>query len=95
MATTPKHLDFTNTQFLLIGESSGIEKATQSDKRDRNSADIETTIEEMERLENEDAERMEHLGKDDSSAIFADLQARAADYPKLQTTFQALDTFVE
>ncbi len=42
---------------------------------------------EMEELEDEDAARMTHLGKDDSEAIYADLEAHAEDYHKLQTAF--------
>ncbi len=44
-------------------------------------------IEEMEKLEHEDTVRMNHLGKGDAGAIFADLEAQARNYPKLQTTF--------
>ena len=44
-------------------------------------------MEEMEKLEAEDTQRMKHLSKDDSTAVFADLQVRAGDYPKLKTTF--------
>ena len=41
----------------------------------------------MEKLEEEDAERMKGLSEDDSGRIFADLEVRAKDYPKLQTEF--------
>ncbi|KAI1758929.1 hypothetical protein GGR53DRAFT_192013 [Hypoxylon sp. FL1150] len=84
-ATEPKHLDYPNTQFLLIGESSGLEKATEPQKEQKK--DQEKPIEELEKLEDEDTHRMEGLQGDDSAAIFADLHARAQDYPKLQTTF--------
>ena len=87
MGTSPKHLDIVGTQFLLVGESSGIEKATQPDKKDQKDGDKEDPKEELEKLEDEDTERMKHLGKDDSDAIFADLEVHAKDYPKLQTTF--------
>ncbi|KAI1081412.1 hypothetical protein F5B20DRAFT_64453 [Whalleya microplaca] len=83
-ATQPKHLDFVNTQFLLVGESSGIKKATEPQKGEEGN---ENPLEEMEKLEDEDTHRMESLQGDDSTAIFADLQARVKDYPKLQTTF--------
>ncbi len=59
----------------------------QPDGKGPESGSKEEPIEEMERLEDEDARRMKHLGDDDASAIFADLEARAKDYPKLQTTF--------
>ncbi|KAI6090681.1 hypothetical protein F4821DRAFT_255915 [Hypoxylon rubiginosum] len=84
-ATEPKHLDYPNTQFLLIGESSGLEKATEPQKDQKE--DQEKPIEELEKLEDEDTHRMEGLQGDDSAAIFADLHARAKEYPKLQTTF--------
>lgn len=87
VGTLPEHLDYPNTQFLLIGESSGVEKATQSGDSDRETANGGNTLEEMEDLEKADTDRMKHLGEDDSSAIFADLRAHAKDYPGLQTTF--------
>lgn len=86
MGTLPKHL-IPNAQFLLVGESSGLDKAMQPDEKDNKSQDKEQPIEEMEKLEEEDIERMEHLGKDASEAIFADLGTQAKGYPTLQTTF--------
>lgn len=86
MGTLPKHL-VPNAQFLLVGESSGLDKAMQADEKEDKSEDTKQPVEEMEKLEDEDTERMEHLGKDASEAIFADLGAQAKDYPKLQTTF--------
>lgn len=86
MGTLPKHL-IPNAQFLLIGESSGIEKAMQPDEKDQKAEGKVEPIEELEKLEDEDTERMQNLGKDDSDAIFTDLEAHAKDYPKLQTTF--------
>ncbi|KAI1778455.1 hypothetical protein F4818DRAFT_301668 [Hypoxylon cercidicola] len=85
MGTQPKHLNYPNTQFLLIGESSGIQKATEPQKDQEDGQ--EKPIEELEKLEDEDTHRVEGLQGDDSEAIFADLHARAKDYPKLQTTF--------
>ncbi|KAI1488293.1 hypothetical protein F5X96DRAFT_646268 [Biscogniauxia mediterranea] len=84
--TQPKHLDYVNTQFLLIGETSGIAKATEPQKEDQEN-DKEEPREEMEKLEDEDTHRMEGLKGDDSASIFSDLHAHAKDYPKLQTTF--------
>lgn len=86
MGTLPKHL-IPNAQFLLVGESSGLDKAMQQDSKDENDDTKQEPIEELEKLEDEDTERMEHLGKDASEAIFSDLTAQAKDYPKLQTTF--------
>ncbi|KAK3298734.1 uncharacterized protein B0H64DRAFT_81636 [Chaetomium fimeti] len=84
--TQPKHLDYANAQFLLVGESSGTEKALAPQEEDEKEGKVEPA-EEMEELEEEDTERMKGLSKDDSGRIFADLQADAGDYPKLQTTF--------
>ncbi|GAB1311499.1 hypothetical protein MFIFM68171_01709 [Madurella fahalii] len=84
--TQPKHLDYVNTQFLLVGESSGLEKALAQQKEDQEEGKAEPA-EEMEKLEEEDTKRMKDLSKDDSGRIFADLQVHAGDYPKLQTTF--------
>ncbi|KAI0846011.1 hypothetical protein F5Y00DRAFT_272373 [Daldinia vernicosa] len=85
IATQPKHLDYVNTQFLLIGEKSGIQKATEPQKGQK--GDYEDPVEELEKLEDEDTHRMKSLPGDDSAAIFQDLHVRAQDYPKLQTTF--------
>ncbi|KAK4151122.1 hypothetical protein C8A00DRAFT_45631 [Chaetomidium leptoderma] len=86
VSTQPKHLDYVNTQFLLVGESSGVDKALEPQKEDQKEGKAEPA-EEMEMLEDEDAQRMKGLGDDDSGRIFADLQVHAGDYPKLQTTF--------
>ena len=86
MSTLPEHLDVPKTQFLLIGESSGLEKAMEIADEDKGSGKA-GPMDELETLEHEDTERMEQLGKDDSAAIFADLQVHVKDYPKLQTTF--------
>ncbi|KAI1420561.1 hypothetical protein F5Y12DRAFT_111548 [Xylaria sp. FL1777] len=87
MPSRPHHLDYVNTQFLLVGESSGIEKATKPQKEDEKEGK-EKPEEELETLEDEDTHRMEALKHDDSAAIFADLGALAKDYPKLKTTFE-------
>jgi hypothetical protein len=83
--SNPKHLDVEGAQVLLIGESGGLEKATEPEAgKDSGEGDAK---EELEKLEEEDEERMEGLGKDDSESIFKDLHASAKDYPKLATTF--------
>lgn len=86
LPTQPNHLDYVNAQILMVGESSGIEKALETQKEDRQKG-VEEPAEEMEKLEEEDLERMKGLSKDDSTRIFSDLEANAKDYPKLQTTF--------
>ncbi|CAP67706.1 uncharacterized protein PODANS_1_15960 [Podospora anserina S mat+] len=84
--TQPRHLDYVNTQFLLVGESSGIAKALEQQKKDQKEGKNEPA-EELEQLEEEDAQRMQDLDDDDAARIFADLQADAGHYPKLPTTF--------
>ena len=67
MPLQPKLLEFVNAQFLLIGESSGVEKALEQLPRDEKK-DNETPMEEMEKLEGEDEIRVKHLkGKQLSS----------------------------
>ncbi|KAM0428924.1 hypothetical protein ACHAPT_006724 [Fusarium lateritium] len=86
LPSKPAHFDYVNTQVLLIGESSGIEKAVEPQKEDKKKGKEEPqTV--LENLEEDDVERMKHLAEDQSAAIFADLHAQAKDYPKLQTTF--------
>ena len=86
LPTQPKHLDYVNAQVLLIGESQGLEKALEPQKDDQKDGK-EDPQEALENLEEEDHKRMKDLGGSQSEAIFADLHARAKDYPKLQTTF--------
>lgn len=91
LPSQPRHLDFANTQLLLIGASSGLEKATAPQKKKSGDAggsgEEEEPWEELEELEDEDARRVEHLADGESGAIFADLQVHAEDYPRLKTTF--------
>lgn len=86
MGTVPKHL-VPNAQFLLVGESSGIQKAMEPDEKDKDDKDTNEPMEEMEELEHEDVKRMKHLGETDSDAIFLDLEAYAKDRPEIQTEF--------
>lgn len=72
--TKPEHLDYVNTQLLLIGEKSGVEKATEPSEADQKQ-DKDEPLEELEKLEDEDADRMNGLSEDDSRAIFQDLHA--------------------
>jgi hypothetical protein len=86
LPSQPKHLDHVKSQILLIGESSGIDKATKPQEEDQKH-DKEEPLEALEHLEEEDLNRMKGLAGDQSASIFADLEARAKDYPELQTTF--------
>lgn len=54
----PKHLDYANTQILLIGEHT--DKAVEATKKDQKH-DKDSPKEELEKLEHEDELRVEHL----------------------------------
>lgn len=61
MPLQPKLLQYTNTQFLIIGHSSSeTEKATERQPKDQ-ANEKDTSIEEKENLENEDELCVEHL----------------------------------
>lgn len=85
--TDPKHLDYVNAQFLLIGKSSGVQRAMARDKEKAGREEADEDLGEMVKLEDEDTKRMRDLADKDSTAIFADLQALTRDYPRLQTIF--------
>lgn len=81
----PVHLEYENTQLLLIGEGMGSTgKATELQQKDKEN-DTERPEEEIEKLEDENAHRVKHLDGDD--AIFADLGLSSQEYPKTQTTW--------
>ncbi|KAI9727826.1 MAG: hypothetical protein M1834_007973 [Cirrosporium novae-zelandiae] len=81
----PKFLDYPNTQFLIIGEGlEDISKTTEPQPKDKKH-DKETPLEEMEKLEDEDQIRVEHLKGDDS--VFDDLSLSSKEYPKVPTTW--------
>ncbi|KAL3951994.1 hypothetical protein ACCO45_013711 [Purpureocillium lilacinum] len=86
MPSRPNHLDYVNAQVLLVGESSGIDKAVEPQKEDEKDG-AEEPMEALEHLEDEDLNRMSDLAGDQSASIFADLHAQAKDYPSIQTTF--------
>lgn len=68
MPLKPELLDFANTQFLLVGQSGGIDNVIQS-----NTNGAEEIKEELERLEGEDEIRVEHLkGKNLVPGILGD-----------------------
>jgi hypothetical protein len=86
MPLKPELLEYPNTQFLIIGEGMGnIDSAMQEMSKDKKDDEKEAPIEEMEKLEDEDQIRVEHLKGDD--AIFADLGLSSKEYPKTQTTW--------
>lgn len=61
MALQPKHLDYVNTQFILIGhKDNALEKATDQPNQEDGEGK-EKPLEELEKLEHEDEIRVEHL----------------------------------
>lgn len=86
LPSKPAHFDYVNAQILFIGESEGIEKAVEPQKKDQKDGKEEPE-KILEHLEDDDVKRMKHLADDQSAAIYADLHVQAKDYPKLQTTF--------
>ena len=61
MPLQPKHLNYANAQFLLIGEGSGeLGRAVEATAKDQKH-EKETPQEEMEKLEHEDEHRAEGL----------------------------------
>ncbi|KAM0805487.1 hypothetical protein BDR22DRAFT_830313 [Usnea florida] len=86
MPLQPKLLNYDNTQFLLIGHNDdALEKAAKPQNGEEEEPEKETPLEEMETLEHEDENRVQHLKGDDS--VFTDLGLSAKEYPKLQTTW--------
>lgn len=70
MALQPKHLDYENTQFLIIGHNEpALEKASVQQPDDEKQAK-DTPQEELEKLDAEDEFRVQHLKGDNSAYIF-------------------------
>ncbi|CAH0046702.1 unnamed protein product [Clonostachys solani] len=86
LPSKPVHLDYPNSQLLLVGESSGVKKALEPQEKDEGNG-AEKPEEFMESLAEEDLQRMRHLTGHQSESIYADLQAQAEGYPQLKTTF--------
>ena len=61
MPLQPKHLDYVNTQFILIGhKENAFEKATDQKNQDEGEGK-DRPLEELEKLKHEDEIRVEHL----------------------------------
>ena len=62
MPLEPKLLNYENTQFLIIGHKNhALEKTAEPQDGEDQKADKETPMEELEKLEQEDEIRVEHL----------------------------------
>jgi len=78
-----EYLNYPNAQLLLIGEDFG--GAVGESEKDKKNDDKKTPEEELEKLEDEDQIRIEHLHGEDS--VFDDLHISKKDYPALRTTW--------
>lgn len=86
MPLIPELLDYQNTQFLIIGEGLGdMGAATQEVEKDKKDDSKDKPVEELEKLEEEDHERVDGLKEDDP--VFADLGLSGKEYPKMGTTW--------
>jgi len=86
IALEPELLDYENAQFLIIGEGLGeFGKAVEPQEEDKKAAEKEDPEEELEKLGDEDLDRVEHLKEDDP--VFADLGLSSQVYSKMQTTW--------
>ena len=85
MPLQPKHLNFENAQFIIIGSGGeGLDKATRPQAEDEEEKK-DTPLQEMEKLESEDEIRVKHLAGDDS--VFKDLGLSKKEHPGLQTSW--------
>ncbi|KAH8590818.1 hypothetical protein B0O99DRAFT_654698 [Bisporella sp. PMI_857] len=86
MPLEPELLDYENTQVLIIGEGMGnychsLEEVNKDQRGDEKVAPVD----EIEKLLNEDHERVHGLKDDDP--VFVDLGLSSKGYPKMQTTW--------
>jgi len=82
----PELLDYEGAQVLIIGEGLGdMGKAVEEQSRDKEDGGKERPEEEIEKLEEEDHDRVDGLKEDDP--VFADLGMSSKEYPKMQTTW--------
>ncbi|TLD18303.1 hypothetical protein E2P81_ATG12098 [Venturia nashicola] len=81
-----EYLDYPNAQILLIGESQDkFGKALEATDKDKQDDNKESAEEELEKLEDEDQIRIDHLHGEDS--VYDDPHISKEDYPSLKTTW--------
>ncbi|CAG8980340.1 hypothetical protein HYALB_00013679 [Hymenoscyphus albidus] len=86
MPLIPELLEYENTQFLVIGEAAGnMDKALEEMKKDEKDETKEKPEEEVEKLVEEDHDRIASLEEDDP--IFADLGLSAGEHNHLTSTW--------
>ncbi|KAL1859380.1 hypothetical protein Plec18167_006665 [Paecilomyces lecythidis] len=83
----PELINYPNAQFLMIGEGQDEFKKAASAEPDGKQAHEEQPGEEVEKLEEENEERIEALGGD--HAVYEDLGLEAEKYPQVPTTWNA------
>ena len=87
--TQPRHLDYSNTQFLLIGHTSGIQKAfspdTKGAERETKPSEDEVRIKE-EPLEGEE-DLLYDIKEDEVAEVLLDLEKYAHVMKKVETDF--------
>ena len=103
MPLKPECLNYANAQFILIGhKDNALEKAADQEPEGEDQGK-DKPIEEIEKLEDEDHIRIEHLKgsyschastakerinrREGDDSVFVDLELNSQDYPKLQTTW--------
>lgn len=90
--TQPRHLDYDNAQFLLIGHKSGIQEAFKPDtKRGREKAkekeEEEDIVIKEEPLEGEE-DLMYEIKEDEVSDVLLDLEKYAHELKNIETEFE-------
>jgi hypothetical protein len=82
----PDMLDYEHTQVLIIGEGMGVlGKAVDELSKDQKDDSKEKPEEELDQLEEEDHDRVNHLKESDP--VFADLGLSAKEYSKMKSTW--------
>lgn len=82
----PEMLDYEHTQVLIIGEKKGIfGKMAEEMSKDQKDDGKEKPEKELEQLEDEDRDRVDHLKE--SEPVFADLGLSAKEYSKMKSTW--------
>jgi len=86
MPVEPELLEYERTQILFIGEGFGtFGNSLDEMSKDKRDDEKEKPEEEIERLLDEDHDRIENLKEDDP--VFADLGFSSKEYQKMKTTW--------
>ncbi|SPO07408.1 uncharacterized protein DNG_10102 [Cephalotrichum gorgonifer] len=85
--TQPRHLEYENTQFLLIGHTSSIEKAFRGDGKEVKDSTPEDEITIKEELLEGDEDLLYDIKEDEVSSILLDLEKYAHGLKNIETEF--------